>query len=119
MGGRGSSSSNSNNNYKWLQTNYNAMVRQIDNTIELDAMDRTFFNAYPNDTIKKRFTADTIRDTTVVISNNNGKITYDISKKKSEYSKQYEVIAKNLNEKEAKDRLAKLLRNRYEKISRR
>lgn len=119
MGGRGASSSNSSNNYKWLQTNHNAMVRQIDNTIELDAMDRTFFNAYPNDTIKKRFTADTIRDTTVVISNNNGKITYDISKKKSEYSKQYETIAKNLNEKEAKDRLAKLLRNRYERISRR
>ena len=34
MGGRGSSSSNSSNNYKWLQTNHNAMVRQIDNTIE-------------------------------------------------------------------------------------
>lgn len=53
MGGRGASSSNSSNNYKWLQTNHN------------------------------------------------------------------ETIAKNLNEKEAKDRLAKLLRSRYERISRR
>ena len=51
--------------------------------------------------------------------NKNQYKTDDISKKKSEYSKQYEVIAKNLNEKEAKDRLAKLLRNRYERISRR
>ena len=115
MGGRGASSSNSSNNYKWLQTNHKAMVRQIDNTIELDALDRALFKFYPNDTIKKRFTADTIRDTTVVISNNNGKISYDIFKKKSEYSKKYETIAQNLNEKEAKDRLAKLLKNWVEK----
>ena len=114
MGGRGSYSSIG-KNYKWVKSNLNSMAKQIDNTIELDAMDKTFFNAYPNDDIKKKFTADTIRDTDVIISNKNGKITYSIYKKQSEYSKKYNLITKNVSKSKARDELARLLKTRYEK----
>lgn len=116
MGGRGSYSSNTNKNYQWLKNNHNAMVRQIDNTIELDSMDKVFFNAYPNDNITKKFTADTIRDTNVIISNKNGKTMYSIYKKQSEYSKKYNLVAENVNEARAKDKLAELLKRRYERF---
>lgn len=116
MGGRGSYSSNAGENYTWLKRNYSAMIKQVDNTVNLDAMDRVFFNAYPKDKITKKFTADTIRDTNVIISNENGKTTYSIYKKQSEYSKKYNLIAKDINEKKAKDELSKLLRKRYERF---
>lgn len=41
---------------------------------------------------------------------------YSIYKKQSEYSKKYNLVAENVNEARAKDKLAELLKRRYERF---